>query len=101
VTCINTLLGMAFDPVTRQPVLAVGGGGLSGAGIHPVAVRAVHDVRAELPDVAIIGVGGVARGWDAEELLLAGANAVQVGTASFADPRAAASVLAELRAARP
>lgn len=97
VTCINTVLGLAFDPVTRRPSLGAGGGGLSGASIHPVAVRAVHDVHVALADLAIIGVGGVASGWDAEELLLAGASAVQVGTATFADPRAPAKVLAALR----
>jgi dihydroorotate dehydrogenase (NAD+) catalytic subunit len=97
VTCINTLLGLAYDPATRQPVLGAGGGGLSGPAIHPVAVRAVHDVHAAHPDVPIIGVGGVTSGWDATELLLAGAVAVQVGTATFADPRAPARILAELR----
>jgi dihydroorotate dehydrogenase (NAD+) catalytic subunit len=96
VTCINTLLGMAYDPVTRLPALGAGGGGLSGAAIHPVAVRAVHDVHSAHPDLPIIGVGGVRSGWDATELLLAGARAVQVGTATFADPRAPARVLAEL-----
>jgi dihydroorotate dehydrogenase (NAD+) catalytic subunit len=98
VTCINTLLGLAYDPHTRRPVLGAGGGGLSGPAIHPVAVRAVHDVHAALPELPIVGVGGVASGWDATELLLAGATAVQVGTATFADPRAPARVLAELRA---
>ena len=89
VTCINTLLGLAYDPATLTPVLGAGGGGLSGRAIHPVAVRAVHDVHAALPDVPIVGVGGVASAWDAVEMLLAGASAVQVGTASFADPAAA------------
>jgi len=92
VTCINTLLGLAYDPQTLAPTLGVGGGGLSGRAIHPVAVRAVHDVHRALPDVPIVGVGGVASAWDAVELLLAGASAVQVGTASFADPGAAATV---------
>ncbi len=87
VTCINTLLGMAFDPATGRPALGAGGGGLSGPAIHPVAVRAVHDVSAALPGLPIIGVGGVAAAWDAVELVLAGASAVQVGTATFADPR--------------
>ncbi len=100
VTCINTLLGMAYDPATRRPALGAGGGGLSGPAIHPIAVRAVHDVRAALPALPIIGVGGIATAWDAEELLLAGANAVQVGTATFADPRAPAKILAALTAAR-
>ena len=61
-------------------------------------MRAVYDCRAAFPDAAIVGAGGVARGVDAVELMLAGADAVQVGTATFADPRAPARVLAELRA---
>ncbi len=96
VTCINTLLGLAYDPTTRRPALGAGGGGLSGPAIHAVAVRAVHDVHAARPDLPVVGVGGVASGWDAEELMLAGAVAVQIGTATFADPRAPLRVLAEL-----
>jgi len=96
VTCINTMLGFAYDPETRRPSLAAGGGGLSGRAIHPIAVRAVHDVHDALPELAIIGVGGVASGWDAAELLLDGASAVQVGTASFANPSATADVQREL-----
>ncbi len=96
VTLINTVLGMAIDVETRTRRLGGGGGGLSGPAIHPVAVRAVHDVHAALPDLPIIGVGGVARGVDAVELLMAGASAVQVGTASFADPRSVGRVLDEL-----
>ncbi len=96
VTLVNTLLGMVLDPITLRPALAVGGGGLSGPGIHPVAVRVVHDVRLAHPDLPIVGVGGVSSGWDAIELLAAGAHAVQVGTASFADPRAAARIAAEM-----
>jgi dihydroorotate dehydrogenase (NAD+) catalytic subunit len=98
VTCINTLLGLAYDPSTLAPTLGAGGGGLSGRAIHPVAVRAVHDVHRALPDLPIIGVGGVVTGWDAVELMLAGACAVQVGTATFADPRAAQRVQDELLA---
>jgi len=96
VTCINTLLGLAYDPTTLRPVLGAGGGGLSGRAIHPVAVRAVHDVHTALPELPIIGVGGVASGWDAVEMLLAGAAAVQVGTATFADPAAPLHVQREL-----
>lgn len=96
VTLINTLLGMVIDPSLRRPALGNGGGGLSGAAIHPVAVRAVYDVHRALPNLAIVGVGGVVSGWDAAELMLAGACAVQVGTATFADPRAPWKVLAEL-----
>lgn len=99
VTLVNTVLGMAIDPETGDYRLGSGprGGGLSGPAIHPVAVRAVHDVHAALPDLPIVGVGGVVHGVDAAELLLAGACAVQVGTATFADPRAPGRVLDELR----
>ncbi|MCB1003080.1 MAG: dihydroorotate dehydrogenase [Acidimicrobiales bacterium] len=96
VTLINTVMGLLIDPDTRRARLGNGGGGLSGPAIHPVAVRAVHECHAALPDLPIVGVGGVARGADAAELLLAGASAVQVGTATFADPRAPAQVLEEL-----
>ncbi|MEY2447800.1 MAG: dihydroorotate dehydrogenase catalytic subunit, partial [Acidimicrobiaceae bacterium] len=96
VTITNTMLAMAIDPETRRPRLGAGGGGLSGPAIHPIAVRAVHDVRSALPEAVIVGVGGVATGLDAVELLLAGASAVQVGTATFADPRAPVRVLEEL-----
>jgi dihydroorotate dehydrogenase (NAD+) catalytic subunit len=96
ITCINTLLGLAYDPDTLGTTLGAGGGGYSGRAIHPVAVRAVHDVHRALPDLPIIGVGGVASGWDAVEFLLAGACAVQVGTASFADPRAGANIQREV-----
>ena len=90
VVCVNTLLGMSIDAEARAYRLGSGanGGGLSGAALHPVAVRAVHDVHAALPSLPIIGVGGVSSGEDAVELLLAGASAVGVGTATFADPRA-------------
>ena len=71
-------------------------GGLSGAAIHPVAVRIVHDVHAAIADLPIVGVGGVTSGWDARELVLAGASAVQVGTATFADPRAPLRVLQQM-----
>lgn len=99
VTLVNTVLAMAIDPETGGYRLGSGerGGGLSGPAIHPVAVRAVHDVHAALPDLPIVGVGGVSTGEDAAELLLAGASAVQVGTAIFADPRAPLRVLAELQ----
>jgi dihydroorotate dehydrogenase (NAD+) catalytic subunit len=96
VTLINTVMGMAIDPATRRPRLGAGGGGLSGPAIHPVAVRAVYDVHRALPGLPIVGVGGVASGDDAVELLLAGARAVQVGTATFADPRAVARINEEL-----
>jgi dihydroorotate dehydrogenase (NAD+) catalytic subunit len=96
VTLVNTLLGMVIDERTLKPALAVGGGGLSGQGIHPVAVRVVHDVAAAHPGLPIVGVGGVCTGWDAVELMLVGASAVQIGTATFVDPRAAARIQNEL-----
>jgi dihydroorotate dehydrogenase (NAD+) catalytic subunit len=96
VTITNTMLALAIDPETRRPRLGAGGGGLSGPAIHPIAVRAVHDVHEALPEAIIVGVGGVASGADAVELMLAGASAVQVGTATFADPRAPVRVLEEL-----
>jgi len=98
-TLVNTVLGMAIDVDARRYRLGSGakGGGVSGPAIHPIAVRAVHDVHAAMPDVPIVGVGGVTDGRTAAELLLAGASAVQVGTATFADPRAPAQVLDGLR----
>ena len=98
VTLINTVLGMAIDPLTGRYLLGSGerGGGLSGRAIHPVAVRIVHDVHRALPDLPLVGVGGVSSGGDAMELLRAGATAVQVGTANFDDPRSTARVLDEL-----
>jgi dihydroorotate dehydrogenase (NAD+) catalytic subunit len=89
-------MGLALDPATGRPRLGGGGGGLSGPAVHPVAVRAVFDCRAAFPGVAIVGVGGVSTGEDAAELLAAGADAVQVGTATFADPRAPDHILAQL-----
>ncbi len=86
VTLTNTLLAMAIDPETRRPRLGAGRGGLSGPAIKPVALRAVYDCRAALPDLPIVGVGGVASATDVIEYLLAGAQAVQVGTATFAEP---------------
>jgi dihydroorotate dehydrogenase (NAD+) catalytic subunit len=96
-TLVNTVMAMAIDPESRRPLLGAGAGGLSGPAIHPVAVRAVYECHAAFPNAAIVGVGGVAKGIDAVELLLAGASAVQVGTATFADPRAPAKVLSQLR----
>ena len=94
---INTVLGLSIDLTTMRPHLAGVTGGLSGPAIRPVAVRAVWQVAAALPDVPIIGVGGVRTGADALEFLAAGASAVQVGTAIFGDPGAPVRVLEELR----
>lgn len=97
VTLINTMLAMVLDAESGLPVLGSGGGGgYSGRTIHPIAVRAVYDVAAAFPNLPIIGVGGVVSGIDAAELMCAGASAVQVGTASFAEPRAAMRIAREL-----
>jgi dihydroorotate dehydrogenase (NAD+) catalytic subunit len=95
-TLINTVLGIAIDAERRRPVLGAGGGGLSGPAIKPVALRVVADVARELPSVPIIGTGGVVTGLDAVEMLLAGAWAVGVGTATFRDPGAAVKIQEEL-----
>ena len=96
-TLINTVVGLAIDLEARRPVLGGITGGLSGPAIHPVAVRAVYECHAALPDVAIIGVGGVMTGRDAIELLMAGASAIGVGTATFLDPRAPMRILEEIK----
>lgn len=96
ITVANTVPGMVIDLETRRPILDGRPGGVSGPAIHPIAVKAVYDCRAALPDAAIIGVGGVATGADAIEMIMAGADAVQIGTATFADPRSCARVLDEV-----
>lgn len=83
-TLVNTLLAAGVDVDERRAWT----GGLSGPPLHPVAVRAVRDCRRAFPAAGIVGVGGVATGRDALDLLLVGADAVQVGTATFSDPRA-------------
>jgi dihydroorotate dehydrogenase (NAD+) catalytic subunit len=96
VTVVNTLLGMVIDHDSLRPALGAGGGGLSGPGIHPVAVRVAYDVRVAHPHLPIVGVGGVSSGWDAIELMLAGASAIQIGTITFAEPRAASRIQREM-----
>jgi dihydroorotate dehydrogenase (NAD+) catalytic subunit len=96
---VNTLLGIAIDTTTMRPVLAGVTGGLSGPAIKPVAVRCVWQVHAALPEVPILGMGGIRTGLDALEFLLAGASAVSVGTAVFGDPMAPVRIIDELRAA--
>ena len=95
-TLVNTVMGLVIDADTRRATLGAGGGGLSGPPIKPVALRAVHDVSRAHPGVPIIGTGGVATGTDAAEMMLAGAHAVGVGTATFADPRATLRIVDEL-----
>ncbi len=96
VTLINTVIGLAIDPATGRSRLANGTGGLSGPAIRPVAVRWIAEVSRAIPGLAVVGVGGVVDGPSAAELLVAGASAVQVGTAIFADPRAPWAVQSDL-----
>jgi len=92
ISLINTLVGMAIDPVKRRPVLASITGGLSGPAIKPVALHMVYKV-AQKVEVPVIGCGGIASASDALEFIMAGACAIQVGTASLVSPRAPIDVL--------
>jgi len=96
VSLINTIKGMAVDWRRRRPVLSNDIGGLSGPAIKPVALRMVWEVARALPQLAIIGIGGIARASDALEFLVAGASAIQVGTATFYNPPASEYLLDEL-----
>lgn len=89
---INTLVGIVVDTRTRRPFLGNVTGGLSGPAIRPIAVRMVYEVARALPGVPLIGAGGVMCADDALQFIMAGARAVQVGTASFVNPRAAIEV---------
>jgi dihydroorotate dehydrogenase (NAD+) catalytic subunit len=93
---VNTVLGMAIDIEHRRASLGNGVGGVSGPGILPVALRAVFECRATFADAPIVGVGGITTGADAVAMLMAGADAVEVGTASFAQPRAPWKIQREL-----
>ena len=99
VSLINTLLGMHINPDTMRPHLAGITGGLSGPAIRPVAVRCVWQVRQAFPDLPIIGMGGIRTGLDALEFILAGANAVSVGTVIFHDPSSPMRIHDELEKA--
>jgi dihydroorotate dehydrogenase (NAD+) catalytic subunit len=96
VSVINTLLGMVINTNSMRPALAGVTGGLSGPAIRPVAVRCIWQIRNALPDLPIIGMGGVRTGHDALEMVLAGANAVSVGTTIFSDPSAPMRIQNEL-----
>ncbi len=93
---INTALGMVIDTDTMRPVLGGLTGGLSGPAIRPIAVRCVWQIHAAMPEVPILGMGGIRTGGDALQFILAGASAVSVGTAIFADPMAPARIRDEL-----
>lgn len=98
VSVMNTIRGMAIDARTRRRVLANGTGGLSGPAIKPLALRFVHEVWRARVGIPIVGIGGISTWQDAVEFLLAGATAVQVGTATFVDPLASIKVLEGLGA---
>ncbi len=89
---INTLMGMAINAETRRPVLAMVTGGLSGPAVKPVALRMVWQVSKAV-DIPVIGLGGISNATDAIEFLLAGATAIQIGTANFVDPMVCIKVL--------
>ena len=97
-TLTNTLIGMAIDTETGKPRVSNGTGGVSGSALHNVAVRCVYQVRAAYPEIGIVGVGGISTATDAVEFMMAGANAVQVGTATFENPRAPQRIARELEA---
>jgi len=104
VTMTNTYPGMKIDIDTRRPVLGAGGGGISGRALKPIALNLVRIVRHEHPDLPIVAAGGVLTVDDAFDYFDAGANAVQVGTANFLDPRSthtiASGVVSRLASAR-
>jgi len=97
ISLINTLRGMVIDVESRRPVLARGIGGLSGPAIRPVALAMVHEVAGAVY-IPVIGLGGITTAHDALEFLLAGATAIQVGTACFVDPQAPLHILEGLAA---
>lgn len=92
---INTLTGMVIDIDSRKPILARGIGGMSGPAVKPVAVRMVYET-AGVVNIPIIGMGGISNYKDAVEFILAGANAISVGTANFVDPTVCQSILDDL-----
>ena len=92
---INTLTGLSIDLKTRRPALANVTGGLSGPAIKPLALRMIHQVR-QVSSLPIIGVGGIESAEDVLEFMMAGANAVQIGAASFRDPLACPKIAADL-----
>lgn len=95
ISLVNTFVALAIDPLTRKPRLGAGFGGLSGPAIKPIALRLVYEA-AQAVRIPVVGLGGIASGLDAAEFLIAGASAVEVGTANFWDPQAPARIAREL-----
>lgn len=96
VSLVNTFVSLAIDVETRRPRIANVTGGLSGPAIKPIAVRMVYEA-AKAVKIPVVGMGGIVRGEDAAEFMMAGATAVQVGTASYADPRAVENIASGLK----
>jgi dihydroorotate dehydrogenase (NAD+) catalytic subunit len=96
VSLVNTFVALAIDVETRRPRIANFTGGLSGPAIRPIAVRMVHEASRAI-SIPVVGMGGISRAEDAVEFMLAGATAVEVGTASYADPRAVENIANGLR----
>jgi dihydroorotate dehydrogenase (NAD+) catalytic subunit len=96
VSLINTIRGLAVNWCRRRPILAYDVGGLSGPAIKPIALRMVWEVSRALPGLPIIGIGGIATADDALEFIVAGASAIQVGTATFYDPSASERLVDDL-----
>jgi len=97
ISLVNTFISLAIDPRTRTPRLGAGYGGLSGPAIKPIALRMVHEAWRTVK-IPVIGLGGIGSGTDAAEFIIAGASAVQVGTATFWDPRSPVRIARELDA---
>ncbi len=95
-TLFNTLMGLKLDPYTRKPVLGKGAGGYSGNAIMPIVQKGIYDVHTKFPDTPIIGTGGVTTGTDVASMMMCGASAVGIATATFADPRAIIKIKKEL-----
>jgi len=92
---VNTFVGLAIDPKTRKSRLGAGFGGLSGPAIKPIALRMVYEAARSVK-IPVVGLGGISNGLDAAEFLIAGASAVEVGTANFWDPSAPVRIAREL-----
>ena len=99
ISLVNTFTGMVIDLEKRKPVLANNTGGVSGAGIKPIAVKMVYEA-CQAVDIPVVGMGGIMSGEDAVEFMMAGAKAVQVGTANFADANAMPRIISEMNAWR-
>ena len=96
ISLVNTFVALAIDARTRRPRIGAGFGGLSGPAIKPIALRLVYQA-ARAVKIPVVGLGGIATGEDAAEFLIAGARAVEVGTATFWDPRSPVRIAGELR----